>query len=169
MEAIITENQMELFVNFQIMENRKNEFQEKYNKLDDEQKELFEELSRIFIPDYDGVLNEQKWYNTLGDVVGIFDPTGIVDLVNGISYITQGDWFFGLLSMISAVPYVGDAVAKPIMLAGKGGRLVKDTNAALKLAKAGKTVEATKIISDAAKSDSLMGKLLEPLEDGHQS
>ena len=160
MEAIITENQMELFVNFQIMENRKNEFQEKYNKLDDEQKELFEELSRIFIPDYDGVLNEQKWYNTLGDVVGIFDPTGIVDLVNGISYITQGDWFFGLLSMISAVPYVGDAVAKPIMLAGKGGRLVKDTNAALKLAKAGKTVEATKIISDAAKSDSLMGKLL---------
>ena len=160
MEAIITENQMELFVNFQIMENRKNEFQEKYNKLDDKQKKLFEELSRIFIPDYDGVLNEQKWYNTLGDVVGIFDPTGIVDLVNGISYITQGDWFFGLLSMISAVPYVGDAVAKPIMLAGKGGRLVKDTNAALKLAKAGKTVEATKIISDAAKSDSLMGKLL---------
>ena len=61
MEAIITENQMELFVNFQIMENRKNEFQEKYNKLDDQQKQLFEELSRIFIPDYDGVLNEQKW------------------------------------------------------------------------------------------------------------
>jgi hypothetical protein len=36
------------------------------------------------------ILNE-AWWNTLGDIVGIFDPTGIVDLVNGADYIRQGD------------------------------------------------------------------------------
>ena len=160
MEAIITERQMELLVNFQILENRKSEFQDKYDRLNDKEKELFEDFARIFIPDYDGVLNEQKWYNTLGDVVGIFDPTGIVDAINGISYITQGEYFFGLLSMISVIPYVGDVVAKPIMLAGKGSKVMKSTNAALKLAKAGKVAEASKIISDTAKSDSMMAKLM---------
>ena len=30
-------------------------------------------------------LNEDRWYNTVGDIVGIFDPTGVVDLVNGVS------------------------------------------------------------------------------------
>ena len=45
-------------------------------------------------------LNEEQlneaWWNTLGDIVGIFDPTGIVDVVNGIDYIRQGDTFKAL-------------------------------------------------------------------------
>ena len=61
------------------------------------------------------ILNEE-WWNTLGDVVGIFDPTGVVDLVNGIDYVRQGEYFFGFLSMISIIPYVGDAIAKPIII-----------------------------------------------------
>ena len=157
MDAIITERQMELFVNFQIVEARKNEFQEKYDKLDDEQKQLFEEFSRIFIPNYNGVLTEQEWYNTLGDLVGFVDPTGIVDAVNGLSYIYQGNWFFGLLSLVSAIPLM-DYFTKPFMLAGKGSRLVKVTNEALKLAKAGNVTKATEIVADVAKGDSLMAK-----------
>jgi hypothetical protein len=27
-------------------------------------------------------INESEWYNTIGDIVGIIDPTGVVDLVN---------------------------------------------------------------------------------------
>ena len=34
-------------------------------------------------------LNE-AWYNTVMDIVGLADPTGVVDIVNGISYFTQG-------------------------------------------------------------------------------
>ena len=61
------------------------------------------------------VITEAEWYNAVGSVIGIFDPTGLVDFINGISYLSQGDMFFGLLSMISVVPYIGDAVAKPLM------------------------------------------------------
>jgi hypothetical protein len=68
----------------------------------------------------DNISNEKKvvneaWYNTVMDVLGIADPTGIVDIVNGISYFSQGDHLFGLLSLISAIPYAGDVVAKPVL------------------------------------------------------
>jgi len=159
MEAILTEAQLEKLVNFNLTEQRKNEFQDKYDSMSDEAKEIFNELYESLYKDSKGTLSE-AWYNTLGDVVGIFDPTGLVDIANGISYLYQGDTFFGMLSMISAIPYVGDLAAKPIMMAGKGSKLIKNTNVALKMAKAGKTVEASKIIADAAKSDSLMGKLM---------
>ena len=159
MEAILTESQLEKLVSFNLTEQRKNEFQDKYDSMSDEAKEIFDELYESLYTDSKGTLSE-AWYNTLGDVVGIFDPTGLVDIANGLSYLYQGDTFFGMLSMISAIPYVGDVVAKPIMMAGKGGKLIKSTNAALRMAKAGKTAEAAKVISDAAKSDSLMAKLL---------
>lgn len=159
MEAILTESQLEKLVSLNFTEQRKNEFQDKYYSMSDEAKEIFYELYESLYVDSKGTLSE-AWYNTLGDVVGIFDPTGLVDIANGVSYLYQGDTFFGMLSMISAIPYVGDIVAKPIMMAGKGSKLVKGTNAALRMAKAGKTAEATKIIADAAKSDSLMAKLL---------
>jgi hypothetical protein len=159
MEAILTESQLQKLVSFNLTEQRKNEFQDKYDSMSDEAKEIFNELYESLYTDSKGTLSE-AWYNTLGDVVGIFDPTGLVDIANGISYLYQGDTFFGMLSMISAIPYVGDVVAKPIMMAGKGGKLVKGTNTALRMAKAGKTAEAAKVIADAAKSDSLMAKLL---------
>jgi hypothetical protein len=159
MEAIITEAQLQKIVNINLMEQRRNEFQEKYDLMSNEAKEIFNELYESLYEDSKGTLSE-AWYNTLGDVVGIFDPTGLVDIANGLSYLYQGDTFFGMLSMISAIPYVGDIAAKPIMMAGKGSKLVKNTNSALRLAKAGKTAEAGKIIADAAKSDSMMGKLM---------
>ncbi len=37
---------------------------------------------------------DEAWYNTVMDIVGLADPTGVVDIVNGISYFTQGDTFF---------------------------------------------------------------------------
>ena len=43
------------------------------------------------------LLNEIDW-NCVGDIVGIVDPTGIVDLANGISYASQGRWLFAFLS-----------------------------------------------------------------------
>ena len=159
METILTESQLEKLVSFNLTEQRKNGFQDKYDLMSDEAKEIFDELYESLYVDSKGTLSE-AWYNTLGDVVGIFDPTGLVDIANGLSYIYQGDTFFGLLSMISAIPYVGDLAAKPVLLAGRGSKLIKSTDAALKMAKAGKTIEASKIIADAAKSNSTMGKLM---------
>lgn len=60
----------------------------------------------------------EGWLNTLGDVLGIFDPTGIVDVANAISYWSQGRKLFSLLSLISAIPGM-DFITKPFILGGK--------------------------------------------------
>ena len=79
-------------------------------------------------------LNE-AWYNTAMEVLGLVDPTGIVDIVNGISYFVQGDMLFGVLSIVSAIPYAGVAVAKPVMGALKlGSKSTKALQTALKTA-----------------------------------
>lgn len=110
-------------------------------------------------------INEGNWMNTLGDIVGIFDPTGVVDLVNGISYISQGDNLFGFLSIVSAVPYIGDLVAKPVMGALKVGApaakslkgILDATRAAKTPAEMGQLAEKLKVMSD---SGGLTGKFV---------
>jgi len=60
----------------------------------------------------------EGWLNTLGDVLGILDPTGIIDLGNSISYWRQDRKLFSLLSFISIIPGA-DFVTKPFILGGK--------------------------------------------------
>ncbi len=89
--------------------------------------------------DDEELLKESKWYNTFLDVVGIVDPTGIADGINAISYFRQGDMLFGILSLISLVPYLGDAIAKPFIGIIKAGKINKNIiNSALKSGNAAK-------------------------------
>ncbi len=89
--------------------------------------------------DDEEILKESKWYNTFLDVVGIVDPTGIADGINAISYFRQGDMLFGILSLISLVPYLGDAIAKPFIGIIKAGKINKNIiNSALKSGNAAK-------------------------------
>lgn len=53
------------------------------------------------------------------DILGIFDPTGIADAVNALWYFGRGEYLFGMLSLVSVIPYIGDALAKPVLLLGK--------------------------------------------------
>jgi hypothetical protein len=99
------------------------------------------------------LLNEAQWWNAIGDVLGIFDPTGAVDVINGLDYLRQGDTFFAMLSFISVLPYIGDVAAKPIMMAGKGSKLYKTANQAAKLAKTD-PIRATKMLETVANSSS---------------
>jgi len=108
------------------------------------------------------LIQESEWYNMVGDIIGIADPTGIVDIINGISYFSQGDHLFGLLSMISAIPYAGDVVAKPVMGALKiGGGATKGLSKAMKLAKAGKTAEASTMLAKLAEKPGVVGTFLQ--------
>ena len=88
--------------------NQKIILEKKWNTLSDKDKVFLLSLCNDLLPKKSKNLNESKWYNTVGDILGIFDPTGVIDLANGISYINQGDYLFGFLSMISVIPYAGD-------------------------------------------------------------
>lgn len=116
----------------------------------------------VFKTENSELLNEAKWWNAIGDVVGIFDPTGAVDLINGFDYLRQGDTFFAMLSFVSVIPYIGDLAAKPIMMAGKGSKLYKTANQAAKIAKKD-PIRATKMLETVANSSSasryLFGKV----------
>lgn len=154
---IFSEKQIRLIIeNF----NKKNDYLDtevKWNKLTKDEKEfVFEFLKQTQNKE---IIIKEAWYNTLGDIVGIFDPTGIVDLVNGISYIKQGDLLFGFLSVVSAVPYIGDFVAKPVMGALKiGSPSAKALQGVLKTAKAGKTAEAAADLAKLTDVGGITGK-----------
>jgi hypothetical protein len=169
MEAIVTESQLKLLTLKTITENQKiEEFQNKFETMSDESKKIFFELVEIFYPEAKGNINEVKWYNYVGDILGFVPGIGTpIDIANGLSYISQGDYFFGLLSMISAIDIVGDAVAKPLLVMGKGSKTIKAVDNAMKLAKIAKetgdvkkAAEASKILADMGKTDSLVTKLL---------
>ena len=54
---------------------------------------------------------------TAADIIGIFDPTPVSDIVGGTLSAAQGDLVGASLSVASLVPYAGDAAAKPLKIA----------------------------------------------------
>lgn len=159
MEIIVNESQFKLLNESLDREEQIRFISERWETLSEGEKIFISELLKNLSINEKINLNE-GWWNTVMDVVGIVDPTGVVDLVNGLDYIRQGDYFFGLLSMIAVIPYVGDAIAKPIMAFSKSSQLMKSTNAAMKTVKeTGKTAEAAKTLQKASKSSPLFGKL----------
>ena len=118
--------------------------------------ELKQRIFEIYEEERLKMINEDRWYNTLGDVVGIFDPTGVVDLVNGVSYWRQGDKLFAILSWVSAVPYLGDLLAKPVVGVMKiGGSASKAFKAATIAG------DATKMAKTAKMAGGPIAKLVE--------
>jgi len=114
-------------------------------------------------------LINEAWYNTVMDVLGIFDPTPIIDIVNATSYFIQGDTLFGILTIVSAIPYAGDVVAKPVLGALKvGGPSVKALESAIKLSKGAAVGSkeykaATAIIEKLATEPGVVGSFLKKM------
>jgi len=164
MKIVINESDLKKVINtINSEEHAITELKERYSNMSDDDKELCVSLIEYFNPHLKLQLNEAEWYNTVLDILGVVDPTPIVDTLNGISYLKQGDKFYAMLSFISAVPYVGDAIGKGVMLAGRGSKVVKSTDAALKLANKGTPEaisQATKMIENIGKENGLMAKLL---------
>ena len=136
------------------------ELNNKWESFSNEERDFVINLLENFQIDKKINLSEARWWNTVGDILGIFDPTGVVDLINGIDYLRQGDYFYGFLSMISVIPYFGDAIAKPIMGVSKGSKLMRGMNEALRLSKMGKTAEASRILASASSTPGFIQKLV---------
>jgi hypothetical protein len=149
-------------------EEQKKVIEEKWQKLSNKDKKMVLEMLKIQYPEKSILISEAKWYNTLGDIVGIFDPTGVVDLINGISYWRQGDKLFAVLSWISVLPYVGDLIAKPVIgLFKMGGASAKAFKAASLAGDAAKMAEIAKTSGPlkglVTKVNQWGPKILEPL------
>lgn len=52
----------------------------------------------------------------VADIMGLFDPTPASDIIGGVLSLARGDFLGAGLSVVSMVPYVGDALGKPIKL-----------------------------------------------------
>ncbi len=129
---------------------------EKWNDLEKHEKVFVIELYKTIYPNNSKFVNEATGWNTAADIAGIFDPTGVIDLLNGISYWKQGDKLFAILSWISVLPYFGDILAKPVVGALKlGGDAVKS----FRYAAAGK--DAAKIAETAKSAGGTISKLVE--------
>jgi hypothetical protein len=152
---IINKHEFKDVVNKIYLEEQKNILNEKWSKLSKGEKIFVLEFLKVIYPDKSKLIQESKWYNTLGDIAGIFDPTGVIDVINGISYWRQDDKLFALLSWISVVPLIGDVIGKPVIGALKlGGDTAKMFKAA---ALAG---DAAKVAETATKSGGAIGKFV---------
>ena len=123
---ILSEDELKTTINKIYKEEQIKIIKERWELLEDYEKKFVVEFLKLAYPEKGNLIKEAKWYNLIGDIVGIFDPTGIVDIINGISYWRQDDKLFAILSWISAIPYVGDLVGKPVIgLFKAGGALTK--------------------------------------------
>jgi RHS repeat-associated protein len=78
------------------------------------------------------------------DAVGVFDPTGIADGINALTYVVQGQWGNAGLSAAGIIPYIGDL--------GKVGKYgTKGLKAADKVNDVRKAVSVTDKARDASK------------------
>lgn len=161
-DIILTENQLKVIQEKVEFENKLNLAEENWVKMSSREKQMVLEICKVLYPKKSKLIKEAKWYNVVGDILGIVDPTGIVDIVNGISYFSQGDHLFGLLSLISAIPYAGDVVAKPVLGALKiGSGATKGLKSAMALAQAGKVTEASAALAKLAEKPGIVGRFLQ--------
>ena len=145
-QGLLTGEEFNKYISEIYLDEQKKYVTERLLKLTkDEQQFVVEMLKNIF-PNDAKLINESKWYNTVGDIVGIFDPTGVVDLINGISYWRQGDKLFAILSWISVIPGLGDLIAKPVVgvlkAGGESAKLFKGAVVAGDAVKLGKVAES---------------------------
>lgn len=167
-EYIISSSQLELIKNQVVNETPYDVISQKWEKLNEEEKKVVIDVLNFLYPQKKN-LKEAKWYNTAMDFLGIVDPTPITDSINAISYFSQGDTLFGILSLVSAIPMFGDFVGKSVMGAAKlGTNSTKALDKALKIMKTAapgskQYLSAAKLVDDFAKAPNALGKLIQKL------
>ena len=99
------------------------------------------------------VLQESKWYNWLGDIVGFIPGLELVNVINGVSYWKQGEKLFALLSFLAGVPGLGLILGPVKVLLKGGGAVARGLKGAVAVG------DASKLASLGAKSG-VVGKLI---------
>jgi A nuclease of the HNH/ENDO VII superfamily with conserved WHH len=82
------------------------------------------------------------------DLAGVVDPTPVSDAASALISVARGDWFGAGMSLVSMIPYVGDAVGKT----AKGAKLLARM-AKLKERIADNVTRGRQIVANALKKD----------------
>jgi hypothetical protein len=170
-EIIISEKQLEKIQELVSQQKKLELAKENWNKFSEEEKEFVIHISESLYPK-DAKLLKEAWYNTVMDILGIIDPTPIVDIINSTSYFIQGDTLFGILTLVGAIPYAGDIVAKPVLGALKiGSKSTKALESALKVMKTAQVGSkeykaAANTIEMLAKEPGIVGSFLQKMGGG---
>jgi len=165
-EYIISQSQLELIQSRIVNETPYETIKRKWETLSEEEQKVVVDVLNHLYPQKKN-LKEAKWYNTAMDFLGIVDPTPITDSINAISYFSQGDTLFGILSLVSAIPMFGDFVGKSVMGAAKlGTNSTKALDKALKIMKTAtpgskQYLSAAKLVDDFAKAPNALGKMIQ--------
>lgn len=165
-EYIISQSQLELIQSRIVNETPYETIKRKWETLSEEEQKVVVDVLNYLYPQKKN-LKEAKWYNTAMDFLGIIDPTPITDSINAISYFSQGDTLFGILSLVSAIPMFGDFVGKSVMGAAKlGTNSTKALDKALKIMKTAtpgskQYLSAAKLVDDFAKAPNALGKMIQ--------
>jgi len=97
---------------------------------------------------------------TGADYAGIIDPTGVVDVLNGMGYLYKGEYLLAICSFVSAVP-LGDIVAKPVMGLLKSVAFKKITQYFAKALKSFDAKKAAEIWFEFEKKSPAFGEFLD--------
>jgi hypothetical protein len=101
------------------------------------------------------------------DAAGLIDPTPISDGIGALMSAARGDWFGAGMSLVSMIPYAGDAVGKT----AKGAKLMARV-ATLRKRIANNVVRGREIVANALKKDAAAirakraAQKAEKIEDG---
>ena len=160
MKYIISEEQSLSVIN-DLRQKQIKLIESKWGELSSNEQKLVLELVKIVYPTTKKRLNEGM-FNTVLDILGIVDPTGVIDIINSISYFAQGEHLFGILTLVSAIPYAGDLVGKPVIGALKMGKAgTAELKVAMEAAKLGKTAEAAATLGKLAEKPGVVGSFLQ--------
>jgi hypothetical protein len=105
------------------------------------------------------------------DVVGIVDPTPISDSISAVMSLSRGDYVGAALSTVGIIPYIGDAIGKPIKEVHNAKRIAQLEQKIEGLVKQLKELAPERIEKAAENMTEAVAKgrsiLIEKVEKGH--
>ncbi len=108
---------------------------------------------------------------TVIDAAGIIDPTPISDSISAMMSLSKGDYVGAALSTVSIVPYIGDALGKPIKEAHNAQRIAQLERKIEGLVKQLKELAPERVAKAAENLTEAVAKgratLIEKIEKGH--
>jgi hypothetical protein len=122
--------------------------------------ETFSKNEKVFVLEFykamhpeSKLLQESKWYNWVGDIIGFIPGLELVNVINGVSYWKQGEKLFAILSFLAGIPGLGLVLGPVKTLLKGGGAVAKGFKGAVAAGDAAK-------LASIGKKSGIIGKLI---------